>query len=160
LPGNATSTEWSVPTGGTIVSGQGTISITVSYASGVVDGQVSVRGINNCGASSYKTSIVKLAPCPAGPTAPTTKGLPIVVSNPMEVKVFPNPTATSFNLQVSNTGSKEVKVNIKDLQGRVIKSFVTTTFKSNNIGNELNAGVYMVEVLNGEEKKVVRLVKY
>jgi hypothetical protein len=53
-----------------------------------------------------------------------------------------------------------VKVNIKDLQGRVIKSFVTTTFKSNNIGNELNAGVYMVEVLNGEEKKVVRLVKY
>jgi hypothetical protein len=161
LPGNATSTEWSVPTGGTIVSGQGTTSITVSYLSGVVDGQVSVRGINNCGASSYKNSIVKLAPCPAGPTAPITKGLPIVANDPMEVKVFPNPTTSSFNLQVTSNGSATIiNARVLDLQGRLMKTIMVHPNENVSLGSELKPGVYMLEVLKGTEKKVVRMVKY
>jgi hypothetical protein len=101
-----------------------------------------------------------MAPCPVDPSPGFTKGLMTTTSSTMDVKVFPNPTTSAFNLQVRNTGSKDVKVNIMDLQGRVIKSFITSTFQINNIGHELIAGVYMVEVLNGEEKKVVRVVKY
>jgi hypothetical protein len=160
LPGNATSTEWSVPTGGTIVSGQGTTSITVSYASGVVDGQVSVRGINNCGASSFKTSIVKLAPCPAGPTAPTTKGLPIFANDLMEVKVFPNPTTSNFNLQVITADQQEVVVRILDVQGRFIKSVKVAPYQTLNIGYELKSGSYMLEVRQGNNVKTTRVVKY
>jgi hypothetical protein len=133
----------------------------VSYASGVVDGQVSVRGINNCGASSYKNSIVKLAPCPAGPTAPTTKGLPIVVSNPMEVKVFPNPTTSSFNLQVTADVSRSaIQARVFDLQGRLMKTLMIHPNENISLGADLKPGVYMLEVLQGEEKKVLRVVKY
>ena len=160
LPGNATATEWTVPTGGTIVSGQGTISITVSYISGVVDGLVSVRGINNCGSSSYKTSIVKLAPCPAGPTAPMTKGLPIVVSDPMEVKVFPNPTINNFSLQVITADQQEVMVRILDVQGRFIKSVKVDPYQTISIGSELKSGSYMLEVRQGNSVKTTRVVKY
>jgi hypothetical protein len=160
LPGNATSLEWSVPTGGTIVSGQGTISITVSYASGVVDGQVLVRGINNCGTNSYKTSIVKLAPCPAGPAAPLTKGLPIVANDPMEVKVFPNPTTSNFNLQVITADQQEVVVRILDVQGRFIKSVKVAPYQSLSIGSELKSGSYMLEVRQGNNVKTTRVVKY
>ena len=160
LPGNATATEWTVPTGGTIVSGQGTISITVSYISGVVDGLVSVRGINNCGSSSYKTSIVKLAPCPAGPTAPMTKGLPIVVSDPMEVKVFPNPTINNFSLQVITADQQEVMVRILDVQGRFIKSVKVDPYQTISIGSELKSGSYMLEVRQGNNLKTTRVVKY
>jgi len=160
LPANATSLLWTIPDGATLVSGQGSTSITVSYSSGVVDGYITLKSVSNCAFSSAKKSQVRMAPCPVNPSPGFTKGSVTTTPSAMEVKLFPNPTTSSFNLQVSNTGSKEVKVSIMDLQGRVIKSFVTTTFKSNNIGNELHAGVYMVEVLNGEEKKVVRVVKY
>jgi hypothetical protein len=160
LPGNATATEWTVPTGGTIVSGQGTISISVSYITGVIDGLVTVRGINNCGASSYKTSIVKLAPCPAGPTAPTTKGLPIVVNNPMEVKVFPNPTTNIFSLKVITADQQEVVVRILDVQGRFIKSVKVDPYQTISIGSELKSGSYLLEVKQGNSVKTTRVVKY
>jgi hypothetical protein len=161
LPGNATSTEWTVPTGGTIVGGQGTISITVSYIAGVVDGMVSVRGLNNCGTSSYKTSIVKLAPCPAGPTAPMTKGLSVFMSNPMEVKIFPNPTTSSFNVQViDNVSSDEITARLSDVQGRLMKTVRLNANETITLGSDFKSGVYMLEVIKGEERKMVRVVKY
>ena len=160
LPGNATSAEWTVPTGGTILSGQGTTSITVSYISGVVDGQVSVRGINNCGASSYKNSIVKLAPCPAVPTAPITKGLPIVANNKMEVKVFPNPTTSSFNVKVITLPTENVKVRLMDVQGRLLKTITINYNEILTFGSEFKAGVYLLEVKQGETVTTVRVVKY
>ena len=161
MPSNTVSLEWSVPNGGQIVSGQGTRTIVVSYSSGVVDGQVSVRGISNCGASTYKNSIVKLAPCPAGPTtAPVTKGLPIAASNPMEVKVFPNPTTSNFNLQVITADQQEVVVRILDVQGRFIKSVKVAPYQTVNLGAELKAGSYMLEVRQGNNLKTTRVVKY
>jgi hypothetical protein len=160
LPFNATSLLWSIPDGATLVSGQGSTSITVSYPSGVFDGYVTVKSVANCAFSSARNAQVRMAPCPVDPSPGFTKGIMTTTPSTMDVKVFPNPTTSAFNLQVRNTGSKDVKVNIMDLQGRVIKSFITSTFQINNIGNELIAGVYMVEVLNGEEKKVVRVVKY
>jgi hypothetical protein len=160
LPGNATSLEWSVPTGGTIVSGQGTVSITVSYATGVIDGSVKVRSINNCGASSYKYSIVKLASCPAGPSAPVTKGLSIVANNPIDVKVFPNPTTSNFNLQVIAADQQEVVVRILDVQGRFIKSVKVAPYQTVNIGSELKSGSYLLEVKQGNNVKTTRVMKY
>jgi hypothetical protein len=162
MPNNTTSLEWTVPCGGTIVSGQGTRTITVSYTSGVIDGQVSVRGISNCGASTYKYSIVKLAPCPATPFAPTTpitKG-PIVANDPMEVKVFPNPTTSNFNLQVITSDQQEVVVRILDVQGRFIKSVKVAPYQTLNIGSELKSGSYLVEVKQGNSVKTTRVVKY
>jgi hypothetical protein len=41
--------NWQVPTGATIVSGQGSNSITVDYGANAVSGTVSVNGINGCG---------------------------------------------------------------------------------------------------------------
>ena len=160
MPGNATSLEWSVPTGGTIESGQGTRSITVSYTSGVIDGRVSVRSINNCGASSYKYSIVKLAPCASGPSTIFTKAETGNTPSNLDVKVFPNPTTTTFNLQVITADSKEINVSVLDVQGRFIKSIVIAPYQTSTIGSELKAGVYMLEVKQGEVVKTVRVVKY
>jgi hypothetical protein len=160
LPGNATSLEWSVPTGGTIVSGQGTISIAVSYTSGVIDGAVTVRSINNCGASSYKYSIVKLAPCPAGPATTLTKGQSVTATPSMDVKVFPNPTTSNFNLQVITADQQEVVVRVLDVQGRFIKSVKVAPYQTLNIGSELKSGSYLLEVKQGNNVKTTRVVKY
>ena len=160
MPSNATSLEWIAPIGGTIEGGQGTTSITVSYTTGVIDGRVSVRSINNCGASSYKYSIVKLAPCASGPSTIFTKAETGNTPSNLDVKVFPNPTTTTFNLQVITADSKEINVRVLDVQGRFIKSIVIAPYQTSTIGSELKAGVYMLEVKQGEVVKTVRVVKY
>ncbi|MFN5354994.1 MAG: T9SS type A sorting domain-containing protein [Bacteroidota bacterium] len=60
----ATSYNWSV-TGGTIVSGQGSTSITVNFGS-FTNGSVSVQSLNGCGSSSLRTLTVKGSPAQPG----------------------------------------------------------------------------------------------
>ena len=163
LPGNATSLEWTIPSGGTIISGQGTISITVSYTSGLIDGAVAVRAINNCGISSYKIANVRLAPCPASPimgNTTQTKALFVNDAAQMEVKVFPNPTTSNFNLQVITADQQELVVRILDVQGRLIKSVKVAPYQTLNIGSDLKSGSYLVEVKQGNSVKTTRVVKY
>ena len=49
---------------------------------------------------------------------------------------------------------------VYDIQGRLIKTLVVSTNTAVNFGNELKAGVYFVEVKEGENTKTVRVVKY
>ncbi len=161
LPSNATSMLWTVPASGTIISGQGTRSITMTYPATVIDGYVTVKAVSNCGTSSTKVVIIKLAPCPAIPAPQYTKGLMSTTTSAMEVKVFPNPTTSSFNLQITAGGSKSAtQARILDLQGRMMKTIQINPNENISLGAELKPGVYMLEVLQGKEKKVVRMVKY
>jgi hypothetical protein len=160
LPSNATSMLWTVPASGTILSGQGTSSITVSYPGTVVDGYVTTKAVSNCGTSSTRTLVIRLAPCPASPSPQYTKGVMSKTSSSMEIKVFPNPTTNLFNLKVSTSSVENAKARLLDVQGRLIKTISINPNETITLGSDLKPGVYMVEVLNGEEKKVVRMVKY
>jgi len=160
IPVNATSLEWTVPTGGTIVSGQGTSSITVTYSSSVIDGYVKVRSVNNCGVSSYKSSQVRLAPCPSGPVATSTKGQSIVADDVMNVNVFPNPSTSNFNVKVITVGQGKISARLMDLQGRFIQTVKMNPNESVNLGSELKAGSYLLEVRQGNNIKTTRVVKF
>jgi hypothetical protein len=58
----ATSYTWSVPSGATIVSGQGTISVVVDF--GVTSGDVSVTATNSCGTSVARTQAINIIVAP------------------------------------------------------------------------------------------------
>jgi hypothetical protein len=94
--------------------------------------------------------------------AMTTKGKnPFEVSPEiMEVKVFPNPTTTDFKLQVLTAGMEEINVRVLDMQGRYIKSVKVTPYQTINLGAELKAGAYMLEVRQGKEVKTTRVMKF
>ena len=53
----ASSYTWTVPAGVTIVSGQGTNSITVTFASTFVSGAITVKSVNACGSSTSAKSL-------------------------------------------------------------------------------------------------------
>jgi hypothetical protein len=160
MPLNAISCVWNIPSNGTIVSGQGTTSIVVSYPSSTVLGSVFVQGVNNCSLSSPREVKVKLSGCATTFTANTNNTTKQSALKSMSVNVHPNPTTSSFNVQVSTTDSRALDISVLDVEGRKIKSFKSAPYQTINIGNELKAGVYMVEVLQGNDKKVVRVVKY
>jgi hypothetical protein len=160
MPLNAVSCVWNIPSNGTIVSGQGTTSIVVSYPSSTVLGSVFVQGVNNCSLSSPREVKVKLSGCATTFAANTNNTTKQPALKSMSLNVHPNPTTSSFNVQVSTTDSRALDISVLDVEGRMIKSFKSAPYQTINIGNELKAGVYMVEVLQGNQKKVVRVVKY
>jgi hypothetical protein len=63
----ATSYVWAVPSGSTIVSGQGTIAISVNYGSSAVSGNISVYGSNAAGSGPPSGLAVTVNAAPAMP---------------------------------------------------------------------------------------------
>ncbi len=69
---NATTYNWSVPTGWTITAGAGTTSITVTTGAGGQNGNISVTAQNSCGTSAARTLAVTVT---ANPTVNVGPGL-------------------------------------------------------------------------------------
>jgi large repetitive protein len=67
---NATSYAWEVPTGWTIVSGQGTTAITVT--AGTAAGNISVKAVNGCAPSAARALAVTTSTAPPVPPAAIT----------------------------------------------------------------------------------------
>ncbi len=171
LPANSTSIQWAIPniSGAFIVSGQGTRSISVSYPATAVNGSVSATAVSNCANSAVRSTNVKLPVCPDAPPPPpgpraTAKGGSIVttttLAEAMQVNVFPNPTTSDFKLQVLTAGKEQIGVRVMDMQGRSIKSITVMPYQTISLGSDLKSGAYMMEVRQGEQIKVTKLLKF
>jgi hypothetical protein len=177
MPANATSILWTVPTsaGAVLVSGQGTISITVTYPDGAIVGNVTAQAVNNCGTSAVRSVAVKLGACPPPAFTGTTVTNPnpqsktdkpvVVTATPvakasMEVKIFPNPTVSDFKLEVMTPGKEEIHVRVLDAQGRLYKTFKVMPYQTIALGAELKAGSYLVEVRQGRDVKTTKIIKF
>ena len=65
---NASNYTWSLPTGATITSGQNSSSVTVSYGTSAVPGNITVLGVNSCGNGAVSPNFaVTTHPIPAAP---------------------------------------------------------------------------------------------
>jgi hypothetical protein len=162
-PANSTSVQWTVPTGAgaVLVSGQGSNSITVSYPPTAVAGSVTAQAVNNCGTSVIRLSDVKLPACPpefAGKG--TSQQVSTTAATDLNVMVSPNPTTTDFKLQVITAGKETISVRVLDLQGRALKTTRVLPYASTNIGSDLKAGAYFLEVTQGKTVKTTRVVKF
>jgi hypothetical protein len=100
--------------------------------------------------------------CGGGPTITT-----MAVTKPQEIQpeqlsvtARPNPSESYFTLEVKSGDSHPVTVRILDLLGRLvdIRSNVTTN-STLNLGHAYRPGIYYVEVLQGKEKRMLKLVK-
>lgn len=162
MPLNSTSVAWTVPTGATIVSGQGTSSIMVSYPGTAVSGSVTAQSVNNCGSSSIRITEIKLPVCAGGPPPPFAKNAQTLTTatEKMSVKLFPNPSVADFRLQVVTAGKEKISVRILDLQGRVLKQFTVIPFQSIYFGNDLKAGSYLMEIRQGNFVELTKLLKF
>ena len=160
MPSNATSILWTVPSGATIVSGQGTTSITVSYPATAVNGTVTATAQSNCANSNTRSITVKLAACPLERLATVTGKGGTPAAEVMNVQVFPNPTTTDFKLQVLTAGKEKINARILDAQGRMIRQITVQPYQTVNFGTDLKAGAYILEVRQGNTVKSTRITKF
>ena len=75
--------------------------------------------------------------------------------------LFPNPNSGNFTIQFNSTSSNDINVSVYDLRGRSIfeKQYANTGLFNQNIQlNNLQAGIYLVTVKDGDKKVVKKIV--
>jgi hypothetical protein len=76
------------------------------------------------------------------------------------LSVYPNPFSSQFHLIIQSESSERIDMRIYTLTGQLLTE--TNGVQANTevtLGDQLSAGVYFVEVNQGEVKKVLRMVK-
>jgi hypothetical protein len=80
------------------------------------------------------------------------------ISN-MDVSVTPNPSNDFFNLSVKPAGGEKITVTVYDITGREIKEVIQQVSPSEFIITGLLNGIYVAEIKQGSQRKIVRVVK-
>lgn len=78
-----------------------------------------------------------------------------------KIKVYPNPFATHFNLDIESASDAQVELKVYDIIGRKLEDRKATVSKLSvlEVGRNYPAGVYNVLVSQGDNVKSVRIIK-
>lgn len=77
------------------------------------------------------------------------------------LEVYPNPVVNSFKLNYSSSSNEDVKVATYDLTGKLVESLNVKYADINDqvMGNDYNAGVYILVLKQGSINKSLKVVK-
>ena len=84
----------------------------------------------------------------------------LAVPGGLNAIIYPNPTSGEFNLKVLTNATEPISVRILDAMGTNIQSFANVA-KSGimKLSQSNRGGTYFVEVTQGKQRKVLRLVR-
>src|SRR5690606_37027767 len=89
----------------------------------------------------------------------TVSGVGIIENGFVNVlQLYPNPTSGKFTIYLGDI-YPEIKVNIKDLSGKLLLTETHQNMQSLELNFDKPAGIYMLEIESGEKRAVIRLVK-
>jgi subtilisin-like proprotein convertase family protein len=91
----------------------------------------------------------------------TTETLATETFGLTDFSLYPNPNNGNFNVQFNSSTSKDVKISVHDLRGRRIfeNSYNNTGLFSQNVQmDNVQSGVYLVTVQDGNRKEVKKIV--
>jgi hypothetical protein len=100
-------------------------------------------------------------PCAANSAARGTLDMATPAVNPFVIKAYPNPSADYFTLLVNTTDKfTGITVRIMDAFGRTIQVFNNVAAdKTVMFGDKYASGAYYAEVSQGQDRKVIPLMK-
>ena len=85
---------------------------------------------------------------------------PIDALRNFDVKVLPNPTMDIFNVLVTPKTGDNIRIRVTDISGRVIEEkIISGEVRQVRLGDNWINGIYFMEIIQGSERKVVRMVK-
>jgi uncharacterized delta-60 repeat protein len=159
FPTNTNTINWTVPSGGTILSGQGTISIQVSYVNTNVVGTVNVQSFNNCSSSTIRFININLPACTAVTNPVTKMDSEIDEIKNTGLQIFPNPSTALFTLKMDEISVANAEVKILDVSGRMIEVLNTKGNKLISFGSRFLPGVYFVQIKQNNKVITKKIVK-
>jgi hypothetical protein len=83
------------------------------------------------------------------------------LANRLALSALPNPSSNSFAINVQGGKKNEaIHLRITDISGRSIEQKIVQSNQTIKIGSNYHPGVYMIELIQGKEKTVIKLVKF
>jgi hypothetical protein len=82
----------------------------------------------------------------------------IIEENNFYVLPHPNPFSSGFSMTILSASTASVTVNIHDMLGRIVETHNEVT-EHTLIGTVLNAGIYFAEVVQGDHRQMIQIVK-
>jgi len=152
---------WTLPAGALLDSGSNGLKIKVRFIAAGANDSIYVQGVgaNGC-AGAKKVLKLNTTNCITLETSKFANSIEEKGKN-LDAIIYPNPTMDAFQLIVkSSKKSNIIKARIIDSQGRRIKTFTLNSNEIVSFGNELHPGVYLVEVIEGDNVKMIKVVKY
>ena len=117
---------------------------------GTSGGTVRIRAANACGVSSYKSLAVAI----------TCRESLSETENEMEAFIYPNPSKNFFSININSSTHENYNLVVRDMIGRVVAQWnKLESSQPFDFGNELSNGIYFAEVINGDARKILRMVK-
>jgi hypothetical protein len=158
----ALSYVWTLPAGAVLDSGSNGLKIKVRFLIAGANDSIFVQAVGTNGCAGAK-KVLKLVTTGCVTQLIARTNLPSTIktsTDPMQVNVYPNPTANAFQMFVKTPTASKITMRVLDVQGRLIKTISFNSDETIAFGNDLKSGVYMVEVREGNVLKTVRVVKY
>lgn len=82
-----------------------------------------------------------------------------IENNPMKLKVWPNPSVGSFNLEIQTSSEEAIEISITDTNGRLISKMEATHMRSVQLGEDLNPGIYILNARQGKNHTQTKIIK-
>ncbi|MEI6950305.1 T9SS type A sorting domain-containing protein [Paraflavisolibacter sp. H34] len=154
----ALSYQWTLPAGLVAVSGETTNSILVSVQDGYNGGILGITALNCAGSSTAQTKVLGGSCGAAGSLA--RNGAEESSTGVLNVTAYPNPSSTSFQLQLRGGSGKAVTLKVTDALGNVVEQHGNVAANGSlTIGSALGKGLYLLEVIQGGERQTIKLLK-
>jgi uncharacterized delta-60 repeat protein len=88
------------------------------------------------------------------------KGETIVEGGDLQVSAYPNPAPKAFTLQLRSSNAQPLQVRVLDMAGRVVEARQNVAANTSlSFGAAYQPGIYYVEIIQGTQRKVTKLVK-
>jgi len=87
-----------------------------------------------------------------------TEQMPLT-SKPFAIKAYPNPSERFFTLNVDGDYNKDVEIKVFNLSGKQVYVTKGSANRTYRFGDGFINGVYLVEVIQGDKRKTIKLIK-
>jgi hypothetical protein len=145
---------WTVPSGATIASGQGTASIIVKF--GTSSGSISVKANNSCGSSSNRSLAICLTACRIEGEADDS----VAESEIIEAFIYPNPGNGQFTIDAIRSDNQQT-LKAYSSNGQLVRNEIIPICVERmtlNLDNEAS-GLYLIRIEGSLEVQELRYIK-
>jgi len=122
---------------------------------------VHVKDARGCTAGKTVVITQPTTPCFAATAAPVESSeKSIKIALKLSLKAYPNPSPVNFTLVLSGCDEKApVELRVMDINGKAVYQAKGTVQTQFSFGQTFSDGVYVAEVLNGNNMQTIKLIK-
>jgi uncharacterized protein YjdB len=159
----ATSYQWEVPSGASLISGQGTRTIVVNFATMSSPDTIRVRASNGCAYSLYRNLILTCSTFAKGAYVNQTP-VESTETESIEAGVFPNPSQGEFTIMLkTNIKADMATIMLLDATGRAIDQLRVPVNPDGSVMARMSLkgiapGIYNARYLVGRKAGTVKVL--